>query len=182
MKNKNRAVFIDRDGVVVISVFRKGFKLPTAPFSFAELSFFEGVEEALIFLKELGFLRILVTNQPDVGYGHISKEEWNKIQEKVEEFSFDDVFICCHIREAVCACRKPKPGMLFKAAEKWNINLSESYMIGDTDKDISAGKAAGCKTILIDADYNIEVKGDFKVLNLLDAVRLIERIEKGGRE
>jgi|SRR3989344_1372983 len=178
--NKKRAVFIDRDGVVVRAIFRKGFEFPTAPFSFAELSFFEGIDESLVLLKEMGFLRILATNQPDVGYGNISKEEWNKIQNKVEEFSFDDVFICHHIREAVCACKKPKPGMLLAAAEKWNIDLKNSYIIGDTEKDMDAGLAAGCKRILIRTDYNQKIRESFEAVSFLSAVKLIQLIEKGG--
>ncbi|MEK9183499.1 MAG: HAD-IIIA family hydrolase [Patescibacteria group bacterium] len=180
--DKKRAVFIDRDGVVVNPIFRKEFKLPSAPFFFAELSFFAGIKEALDLFKEMGFLRILVTNQPDVGYGHISEEEWSRIQRKVEEFYFDDVFICRHTRDIDCVCKKPKPGMLFEAAKKWDIDFCKSYMVGDTDKDMNAGRVAGCKTILIKAYYNVEVKGNFTTSSLLDAARLIERIEKGGKK
>lgn len=172
-----QAVFIDRDGVIVRPIFRKGFPLPTAPFSLTELSFFDGIREALALIKEAGFLRILVTNQPDVAYNHMSKKEWEKIQRKVEEFAFDDVFICHHTIDTNCDCRKPKPGMLFDASKKWNINLHESYMIGDTEKDTLAGKFAECRTILISFPYNKQTESDFRVSSFLEASQLIRKEE-----
>lgn len=182
MNNKRRAVFIDRDGVVVKPVYHEGFTLPTAPFYYSEFAFLDlsGTLEALSRLKKNGFLCILVTNQPDVAYGHMLEEEWQKIHRQVRALAFDDIFMCRHTREANCLCKKPKPGMLFLAAETWNINLKESYMIGDTENDMLAGQSAGCKTVLIRTDYNVGVVRDYVVNNLLLAAKMITHMEKGG--
>ena len=168
-----RAVFIDRDGVIVRNVKREGFAVPTAPFLFSEFSFFPNVSEALRLLRSHGFLCILVTNQPDVAYGHITRDEWEKIHDEVRKLPLDDVFVCMHTRCDNCECKKPKPGMLFAAQRKWNIDLARSFMVGDTDNDTIAGSAAGCATILVDAEYNREVKSDFRAADFLEAARLV---------
>ena len=94
-----RAVFIDRDGTVVKSVQREWQKTPTAPFDIDELDFAPRVKEGMRLLKKLGFLRIMVTNQPDVAYGHLTRKEWEKVHRKItKEIKFDDVFICRHPR------------------------------------------------------------------------------------
>jgi D-glycero-D-manno-heptose 1,7-bisphosphate phosphatase len=90
-----------------------------------------------------------------------------------EEIPLDDVFICPHDDVHQCSCRKPKPGMVLEAARKWNLDLDASYFIGDTWKDMEAAKAAGCRTILLDAVYNQEVHSDFRVRSLLEAVSII---------
>jgi D-glycero-D-manno-heptose 1,7-bisphosphate phosphatase len=179
--NRRRAVFIDRDGVVVRSVVRMGFELPTAPFSFEELVFEDGVAKAIRLLRDWGFLCILISNQPDVAYGHMARSEWRRIQNKVEELDFDDIFLCRHTRDAGCECRKPKPGMLLKAAARWNIDLARSYMVGDTAKDTLAGKAAGCKTVLISTSYNKDVESDLSATSLHGAALLIIEMNKEVR-
>ncbi len=173
-----RAVFIDRDGVIVRPVLRDG--IPKAPFKREEFAFYPDVARALAILRILGFLRILVTNQPDVAHGYLAEEEWRWMQASVEELDFDDVYICRHIREDGCECKKPKPGMLFAAAKKWGIDIRASYMIGDTVSDTGAAQAAGCKSILIRASYNESVRSDYVASSLYDAVLLIKRLE-GGR-
>lgn len=173
MDHKKRAVFIDRDGVVVRAIPRPGFTWPTAPFSFDEFIMEDGVEGAIRLLQDRGFLCILVSNQPDVAYGHISHQEWRRIQNKVEELGFDDVFLCRHTREDNCECKKPKPGMLVQAAARWDIDLSRSYMIGDTVNDVLAGKAAGCKTVLISTTYNKQLVSDLAAGSLYEATLLI---------
>ncbi|MEK7646890.1 MAG: HAD-IIIA family hydrolase [Patescibacteria group bacterium] len=180
--SKKRAVFIDRDGVVVKPVYHEGFTLPTAPFHFQEFAFLDlsGTLEALSRLKKNGFLCILITNQPDVAYGHILEEEWQKIHRQVRTLAFDDIFMCRHTREVNCPCKKPKPGMLFLAAEMWNIDLSRSYMVGDTQNDMLAGQAAGCKTVLVRTNYNIGIVRDYASNDLLSAAKMILSMEKGG--
>jgi len=127
-------------------------------------------------LTRLDFLRIMVTNQPDVRRGFISEDEWSAIQTRVtRHLEFEDVFMCRHIPEDNCPLRKPSPMMLFAAADKWDINLSRSYMVGDNECDIIAGRKAGCTTILINAPYNKEVEADIRVNSLAEVVRVIEK-------
>ncbi len=178
MNNQKRAVFLDRDGVVNRAVPREGFELPTSPFSLKEFEIFSWVPEALALLKEMNFLRILVSNQPDVRKGFVTQEEWQAMQDKVEELGFDRVFICPHLTEDRCDCKKPKPGMLLDAAKIFDLDLPRCYMIGDTLADTGAARRAGCKSILIRAPYNLGVKGDYVCKNLLDAVHLIQKLER----
>lgn len=174
---RRSAVFIDRDGVIFYAVPREGFVLPTASFCLEEAQLFDGLEEAFALLKNAGFLRILVTNQPDVVYGHLTQSEWEKIHAKISHLDFDDQFICFHGWNDECECKKPKPGMLFSAQKKWNIDFAASYMVGDTDNDAKAACAAGCRFVLVSALYNVGVPADFHVSSLLEAARLIYHLE-----
>lgn len=174
-----RAVFLDRDGVVVATIMRGG--QPAPPFSREELFIFPYAQEAIQMLRSSGFLVILASNQPDVAYGNISFSEWHWLQYQVEEeLGFDDVFICSHTRHQECSCKKPQPGLLVVAAHKWDLDLASCYFIGDTAADTLAAQAVGCRSILISAAYNIEVPSDFRVSDILAAARLIETLEKGG--
>lgn len=186
MKNKNRAVFIDRDGVINDVVDRgKGFFVAgkevrfTAPYSLSEFQLKPNVPEALAMAAEIDFLRILITNQPDLAYNMMVRKDYDAIMAKMIDLDFNEIFICFHKREEGCLCKKPKPGMLLAAAEKWNIDFNRSYMVGDAKADILAGEAVGCKTILISTFYNEGVKSDFKAANLYEAIRLIQKIEGG---
>lgn len=174
---KNRAVFFDRDGIIFAPVKKESSGTQSketgatrAPRSVAEFKAAGGVvpdaKETLRALQAKGFLAILVTNQPDVGYGHLSREEWERIQAHAAALPFDDIYVCFHRRDEGCDCKKPKPGMLFDAARKWNIDLAASYFIGDTESDTGAAKAAGCRSILIDAWYNRHLQSDFRVPTL----------------
>lgn len=181
IQKRARAVFLDRDGVLVKAIPRKGFKLPTSPLRMDELEIFPWVSTALEVIRGAGFLRILVTNQPDVRKGLVTKEEWRAMQDKVEELDFDDVFICPHLTEDNCECKKPKPGMLLEAAKKWNVDLRKSFVVGDTSADTLAARAAGCASILVKGFYNLDVAADYVVDNVIEAVLLIFRLEWRGR-
>ncbi|MBI5045434.1 MAG: HAD-IIIA family hydrolase [Candidatus Niyogibacteria bacterium] len=182
-----RAVFIDRDGVVNDMIDRgQGFFVVgkevrfTAPYNLVEFRIKPNIPKALTLMGKMDLLRILVTNQPDLVYGMITKEDYNNIMAQVRGLGFDDIFVCYHDRDAGCECRKPKAGMLLAAAEKWNIDLGRSYMIGDTENDMLAGQAAGCKTVLIRTDYNVGVICNYAANNLLLAAKMITHMEKGG--
>jgi D-glycero-D-manno-heptose 1,7-bisphosphate phosphatase len=107
------------------------------------------VREALIRLGQADWQRIVVTNQPDIAYGTLPLGEYEKIMSALRELPVDDVFVCPHGRDDGCACKKPKPGLLLDAAAKWDINLTASIMIGDSQSDVEAGQAAGCQTLHI---------------------------------
>lgn len=176
-----KAAFIDRDGTILKSILKyievdgKTHLCPISPHCLKEFKFYPKVKESLALLKKLGFLKILITNQPDLAYGIVSKENWLKIQRLVERLGFDDVFICRHTRYQKCYFRKPSPGMLLAAADKWGIDLKNSWMIGDTSADTEAGKAAGCQTILLVRNYNVDVKSDYIAKDMWNAVKFIQK-------
>ena len=149
---RTRAIFLDRDGVINRAEIRHG--MPHAPATVEEWELLPGVAETLKRLHQDGFYLIVVTNQPDVAKGTLRREAVEAIHERMRSLiPVDSVMVCYHIDQDGCACRKPKPGMLLEAAKEWNVDLSASVMVGDRWRDIAAGKAAGCKTILVDGGY-----------------------------
>ena len=149
----NQAVFLDRDGVINEAVVRDG--RPLAPSGVGELTLRPGVGEALGALRRAGFLIVVVTNQPDVGKGLVAREAVEAIHEELRRrLPLDAIKTCYHVDEDRCACRKPKPGLLREAARERGIDLVRSVMVGDRWRDIEAGRAAGCKTILMRASYD----------------------------
>jgi D-glycero-D-manno-heptose 1,7-bisphosphate phosphatase len=150
-----RAVFLDRDGVLSANVERDG--RPVAPTSMADFRILPGVEEATRRLKELGFVLIVVTNQPDISTGRNSMATLDRMHEEMRRrLPLDEIKVCVHVDADRCDCRKPKPGMLLEAARERGIDLTQSIMIGDRWRDIEAGHAAGCSTIMIDWESHQE--------------------------
>lgn len=145
---KKKAVFLDRDGVINQTIFRMG--KPRAPYTLEEFSFLPGVVEAVDFLREEGFELIIVTNQPDVARGWVSREAVDLVNHYISEsLGISDIRACFHTEHDKCPCRKPEPGMLLAAAKDHDIDLERSFMVGDRGSDIEAGRKAGCRTILI---------------------------------
>jgi D-glycero-D-manno-heptose 1,7-bisphosphate phosphatase len=144
------AVFLDADGVLNNVIMRDG--KPAAPISLDELVIPDEVKPALEILKSKNYLLICVTNKPDIERGLMTQEQVNEIYAKISQtLPLDDVFICYHENSD---CYKPKPGLILTAAKKYDIDLTQSYMIGDRWRDIGAGQNAGCLTIWIDRGYN----------------------------
>lgn len=168
-----KAVFLDRDGVLNQTIFRDG--KPRAPYTVQDFYLFDGVPEAIELLRKNNFTLIVVTNQPDVARGWVSKEAVDAVNVKLRELiRVDDIKICFHDTSENCSCRKPKPGMLIEASRERDIDLKSSFMIGDRHSDVEAGIAAGCRTILIgEGDHSSDVQPDFKFNSLLEAARLI---------
>ena len=147
-----RAVFLDRDGVINQAILRDGKPYP--PSTIEELKIVEGAAEALSDLKQAGFLLIVVTNQPDIARGTRSRATVDAIHQALREtLPVDDFFVCPHDDADRCDCRKPQPGLLLRAAEKYDINMPRSFMIGDRWRDVDAGTSAGCATVWIDYSY-----------------------------
>jgi len=145
----NRAIFLDRDGVINKARIENG--LAYSPRTLEEFELNPGVKESIEHFKKLGFKVIVVTNQPEISRGLLKQEELDKMHAHLKsELKVDDIMVCFHDDHHNCECRKPKPGMLLEAAKKWNIDLTKSYMVGDRWKDVEAGKKAGCQTVLID--------------------------------
>lgn len=149
---KQRAVFLDRDGVLNNAIIRS--HKPYPPNSLDEVVIAEDVLPALQALKSQGYLLIVATNQPDVARGTTDKVLVESInQYLMRQLPLDEIRVCYHDNDDDCACRKPLPGLLLEAANQYRIDLEKSFMIGDRWKDIEAGQRAGCKTIWINHYY-----------------------------
>lgn len=193
---KNKSIFLDRDGVINKVVYHKEMGIVDSPSSVDQFMLLPDVGKAINKFHELGFIVIIVSNQPGLAKDNYGTDEFEKIKEKMHNellqdgAEVDGEYYCLHHPEAeiekyhvICDCRKPKPGMIIQAVEDHDINLSESWMIGDGINDILAGNAAGCKTILIgrmkcDLCRYLEeenAKPDFIAPNLYSASLIIEK-------
>ena len=149
----NKAIFLDRDGVVNRTLIIN--KKPYAPRKIEDFKLMPNLLENISLLKKKKFLLIIITNQPDIGNGLMKRKTLNLMHKKLlNNAPIDDIFVCSHSQNQNCRCRKPKNGLIIKAKKKYNINLAESYLIGDRSIDIQAGKISNCKTIFIDRKYN----------------------------
>lgn len=174
LKNKQKAIFLDRDGTI-----NKYVGFLTNPEQFELLP---GVAEAIKMINKSGYLAIVVTNQPVIARGDCTWEELQLIHEKMEtelgkEGAFlDAIYVCPHHKDKgfereraeykfECNCRKPRPGLLLKAAEDFNIDLSQSVMIGDSESDLKAGESAGCKNSQI-----IDIVNNKTILTLIAGI------------
>jgi D-glycero-D-manno-heptose 1,7-bisphosphate phosphatase len=154
-----KAVFLDRDGVIVVPEFRDGRSF--APVRLEDYRFYPEVPAALSRLKAAGYLLVVVTNQPEVGRGLIAEEVLAEMHCRLlASFPIDLIKVCRHAAAGLCNCRKPKPGMLLEAASEFGISLPDSYMVGDRASDVEAGRTAGCRTVFIDLGYTGEPKPD----------------------
>lgn len=154
---QRRAIFLDRDGVIN--------RPPTSGLYITspdDLKLIDGVAEAIHDFRRAGFLVIIVTNQSCIARGLLGHEILNRIhgrlrsQLQAAQADVDDLFYCPHDDDDECSCRKPKPGMLIMAAERYGIDLAESWMVGDAARDIEAGRAVGCMTVLITPQHQVE--------------------------
>ena len=185
LSNKQKAIFLDRDGTINKYV---GFLR-----NIEDFELINGVAEAIKKINASGYLCIVVTNQPVIARGEITVLELNEIHKKMEtELGFagayiDGLYYCPHhphkgyegeIVELKidCDCRKPKPGMLIKAARDFNIDLSQSFMVGDGENDVKAGIAAGCNSILVNGEETDHKEGDFGQMDTVASVA--EFVEK----
>ena len=185
LSNKQKAIFLDRDGTINKYV---GFLR-----NIDQFELIDGVVDAIKKINASGYLCIVVTNQPVIARGEITYGQLDEIHKKMEtELGFagayvDGLYYCPHHPhkgyegEVVelkidCDCRKPKPGMLIKAAEEHNIDLSQSFMVGDGENDVKAGLAAGCKTVLLNGQGTNSKGGVFGQIDTLPS--LMEFVEK----
>ncbi|RZD40496.1 MAG: D-glycero-beta-D-manno-heptose-1,7-bisphosphate 7-phosphatase [Thaumarchaeota archaeon] len=149
-----KAIFLDRDGV--INQERKDYVK-----NLEEFKIFDDVGDAISLLKKENFLVVIITNQSAINRNLLTLENLNKIHEclkkylKKYETNIDAIYYCPHTPKENCSCRKPKPGLLLQAADDLNIDLKNSWMIGDSKKDIDAAKAAGCNSILLKQDQKL---------------------------
>jgi D-glycero-D-manno-heptose 1,7-bisphosphate phosphatase len=171
-----RAVFLDRDGVLTIPEFRDGRSF--APRRLADFRVYEEAGASLARLSEAGFRLVVVTNQPDVGDGLVDRAVVEEMHRRLKELlPVDAIEVCYHRRGDGCECRKPKSGMLRRAAERLGIDCTRSFMIGDRASDVEAGRTMGCCTLFIDLGYADEhpESPDFTVSSIGEAAEIILR-------
>lgn len=189
------AVFLDRDGVINQLVFFPEYGLIDSPLNPASYKLIPGAAQAIRAFNELGIKVIVVSNQPAIAKGKTTLELFDKICQKMKHLlekhhAFVDAeYYCLHHPKAkdpelrtICDCRKPRPGLILKAAEDFSLDLSNCYMIGDGLTDIQAGNAAGCKSILIGQKKcdccrlmeEMDAKPDLIASSLLEASEIIK--------
>ena len=171
------AVFFDRDGILNRAVIRDGNPYPPARLEDVEILL--GTVTALPQLQAAGYILIGITNQPDVARGTQSREVVESINAMIQaRLPVREIFVCYHDNIDSCDCRKPKPGLILQAREKYGLDLSQSWMVGDRWKDIAAGHSAGLKTIFVDYHYAEMYEGIRADLTVKDTLFLPDIILK----
>jgi D-glycero-D-manno-heptose 1,7-bisphosphate phosphatase len=171
-----KALFLDRDGVIIEATPRGTYMLDPD-----KVVLLDGIEELLRSAREKGYLIPVVTNQPAISKGELSREELDSMHEKIQALLpglIDVVYVCEHENKDNCSCRKPLPGMIHQAVGELEINLSQSLMVGDSCRDIKAGQAAGVsKTVFVHNEYNdgdlARCKPDEVVDKLIEIIPLL---------
>ena len=169
------AVFLDRDGVLTEVQVRDGTPVP--PPSVEEMRLLPGVAGACGRLHELGYVLVVVTNQPDIARGTQSRVEVDRMHAFLrEQLPLDEIVVCPHDDVDDCPCRKPRPGMLLDAAQRLGLDLSRSFCVGDRWRDIEAAQRAGVRAIYVERQYGERkaTGADAVVRSLLDAVPFME--------
>ena len=175
-----RAVFLDRDGVI-------NRKAPEGQYvtRWEDLQFLPGVAEAIALLNRVGFLVIVVSNQRCVAKGLMTAAALDAMHRQMCDALagagavIDGVYYCPHEKQPPCRCRKPAPGMLLAAARAHQIDLTASWMIGDSEIDMEAGRHAGCKTArVLSTQETVNGKADIVAPSLIEAVELILRRDR----
>ena len=174
------AVFLDRDGILNRAVVRDGKPYP--PSQLEDVEILPGMFSFLKRLAEGGYILIGITNQPDVARGTQSREVVESINAMIQSrLLVREIFVCYHDNIDNCDCRKPKPGLILQAAEKYGLDLSKSWMVGDRWKDIAAGRNAGLRTIFVDYQYAETYEGNPADITVNDVLSIIDPILKEKR-
>jgi D-glycero-D-manno-heptose 1,7-bisphosphate phosphatase len=164
-----KAVFLDRDGVLVEAFVRDNRAY--AALTLEEFRLCPDAGPQVARLKAAGFLPIVFTNQPEVARGALTPSTLDGMHQRLRaSMAVTDIFVCPHDDAADCACRKPRPGMLHAAAAKWGLDLAACYVIGDRWRDIEAGRRAGCHTVLLERSYSGCDSAHRSVASLAEAV------------
>ena len=167
------AAFLDRDGVLNELVQRDGHAV--SPRTLKDFRIFPEVASAVERLRELGLEVFVVTNQPDIARGLMSKTDLDGMHERLRSaIAPREIVTCPHDDRDACTCRKPKPGMLVDLAKKYNVDLARSFMVGDSHKDVEAARRAGVRSIFVDRRGDASTDADIVVRTLSAAVAHIE--------
>ena len=174
-----KAAFLDRDGVI-------NRKAPEGQYvtRWEEMHFLPGAREAIRLLNNAGFFVVVVSNQRCVAKGLITSDELDCMHARIRhEFAtagarIDAIYYCPHETDPPCSCRKPRPGLLLDAALRHNVDLAASWMIGDSERDVEAGRSAGCRTVRLMGDgKSTNSSADVLASSLLDAAHRILQVE-----
>lgn len=182
MSSLRSAVLLDRDGVLNRVFVRDGVSHP--PAHPGEFELLPGVAEALGRLSAAGFALAVVTNQPDVARGAQTREGVEALNDLVRSaLPVLGVLTCYHDTSDDCPCRKPRPGLLLEAGQRWGLDLARSFMVGDRWSDVEAGRAAGCRTVLVDLPWSgrSRCQPDHCVRDLPGAADWILSISQGAK-
>lgn len=164
-------MFLDRDGVLVEALVRGD--RPVAPTTLKDFTLVAEAAAAVARLRRAGLVSIVVTNQPEVARGSLPEDVLGTMHQRLrEEIPVDDIFVCPHDGDG-CACRKPRPGLLHEAAAKWGLDPAGSFLVGDRWRDIEAGRAVGCYTILLERRYSACATADTRVATVVEATDVI---------
>ena len=174
-KQEQKCVFFDRDGIVNQSPG------PGYVERWEDLHILPEFIATLRSITSRGFIAIIITNQRGIALGKMTLKSVNdmhsrlqKLLKEMHDLELTDIFVCPHEKDS-CECRKPKPGMFLAAAKKHNIDLKASWMIGDHVKDVEAGKAAGCRTILVSSALK-SADADFAVASMTELQSLVDKV------
>ena len=172
-------MFLDRDGVLTDPVLRDG--RTRAPLSLETLRIRPDAAEQVGRLHDAGFLAVVVTNQPEVATGELSPAVLDEMHARLRRTTgVDAIYTCPHTDADACSCRKPEPGLLRRAADDLGIGLGASFLVGDRWRDIDAGRAAGCTTILVEGAESEGARPDARAAGLAEAVTIILAWGRGG--
>ncbi|AFI04284.1 D-glycero-beta-D-manno-heptose 1,7-bisphosphate 7-phosphatase [Helicobacter cetorum] len=174
MRTTNKALFLDRDGIINID---KGYVYKKEDFEFQK-----GIFELLSHAKDLGYKLLLITNQSGINRGYYTLKDFEKLTEYLQEnllknlgFSLDGIYFCPHTPQENCPCRKPKPYLILQATKEHYINLEQSFMIGDKESDVMAGLNAKVKNNILLTTKTIESNNTYKVChNLNEVIQFIQ--------
>jgi D-glycero-D-manno-heptose 1,7-bisphosphate phosphatase len=175
---KQKTIFFDRDGIVNIRIVKDYIRTPK------QFHFLNDFIEFFSEIKKRGYLAILITNQQGIGKKIMTESELEEVHNFMQfellrqtGFCFDDIFYCPDLADTGSWRRKPNPGMLLEAVEKWNIEIKNSWMVGDRRSDVMAGKSANMNTILIGKYEKDKVpQADFIFDNLTQAIKLLDQM------
>lgn len=175
MSEFKKCVFFDRDGIVNVSP-GPGYVERAEDFRIQP-----AFVESLRAVYDKGFFAALITNQQGIGKGLYSLDEVRAMHDRLgaklalEGLAVPPLYVCPHLASEGCACRKPKPGMILAAAEEHGIDLNASWMVGDSESDVAAGHAAGCRTVLVNAEIETTAS-DCRICSMGELPALLDRI------
>ncbi len=183
----NRAVFLDRDGVVNEIIYEPDGNL-MAPATIAQIKIIKNVKEGIALLKTLGFKIIVVTNQPGVAFGYLREEKLKEVNEFLKkELGIDEIYSCIHNpKTEECICRKPKTGLIDKAKKEFNLDIKNSYMVGDNLSDIQTGINFGARKTfrigilredIIELQHQKKIYPNYTLPDLVQVANKIKELE-----
>ncbi len=167
-------MFLDRDGVLAREIVRNGTAY--APTRVEDFVLVPEAGAQVQRLRDAGFLCVVFTNQPELANGELVPADLDEMHRRLRAaVPLDDVYVCPHDKSELCRCHKPSLGMIEDAVARWDIDLASSYVIGDRWRDVDAGRAAGCYSVLIERPYSAATWASARVGTLTEAVDTVLR-------